>query len=167
MSEQSVYLALNGKEARDLLKIHLNKKIDSTPLLSVGNSFHKLIMVGAIELTSYPADFEFPDIEFEILLESPISDEETGFKIDKNFKKIEDITNYREKLIQKLSELDEILEKAAPQEIIEVNINGVVPDEARLSAGLPVPVLKTVSDTGRKAEVESTTPRKLVNVGGR
>lgn len=151
----SEYLAINGKEARDIIKINFSKKVDETPMLKIGNTFHRLQVAYSAQITAFPNEVEVPDIDYIDLLETP---EVANGEFNEHFKKIEDLSEYRTKLLAKLEELDSILDKAMPEVIIDEVIGGdVPPDEVRINHELPVPQLKKVGTDGmghdRKAEV--------------
>lgn len=152
MADTLSYNAINGKELRDIIKINFGKKVDSTPMLKIGNSFHKVQIAYSAQITAFPNEVEIPDIEYVEIFSSPAV---VNGKLDSHFAKIDEVFEYRIKLLAKLEELDSILDKAMPEENIDETVGGdKPPDEVRIEHGLPVPVTKIVNkETGRKAEV--------------
>lgn len=151
----SEYLAINGRELKDVIKINFGKKVDETPMLKVGNTFHRVQVAYSAQITAFPNEVEIPDIEYIDLIETQ---EAANGDFSGHFKKLEDLAAYRIKIIAKLEELDSILDKTMPEVIIDEVIGGdIPPDEIRINHELPVPQLKKVGTDGmghdRKAEV--------------
>ena len=158
----SEYLAINGKEARDIIKINFGKKVDELPMLKIGNTFHRLQVVYSAQITAFPNEVEIPDIEYIDLLETP---EVSDGKFNEHFKKLEDISEYRNKLMAKLEEIDSVLNKAMPEVIIDEVIGGdIPPDEIRINHELPVPQLKKVGsdESGHDRKAEVSVPAKSI-----
>lgn len=160
----SEYLAINGKELRDIIKINFSKKVDETPMLKIGNTFHRVQIAYSAQITAFPNEVKIPDIEYIDLIETPeVHKGEFNF----HFQKLEDLATYRTRLLAKLEEIDSVLDKAMPEVIIDEVIGGdVPPDEIRINHELPVPQLKKVGTDGmghdRKAEVSEAVSRSFV-----
>src|SRR5216117_1111433 len=78
----SEYLALTGKEIREVMKRRTCEEIDKIPLLKASNSFHKAQMDFGFTIKAYPADVPVPEGEFSIVLkEGSLSKEELNGKV--------------------------------------------------------------------------------------
>lgn len=145
MEGQPTYAAINGKEARQILKHDANEKIDKIPLFKEGAAFHRIHIIYTMVCTCYPADCPVPTLDFEIARSAKGFDEQKDFVEKKD--KITTLEAKRKELEDGIIRIDQILSVIRP--IIEIGGNlsaGDIPDELRIAHNLPVPRIITSTD---------------------
>lgn len=136
---QPTYEAINGLEAKEILKRNICNKIDKIPLLNGGNAFHKLRMIYSVIFSAFPSDCPVPeDQELELLLKAPEFDSQVDYlKLDGAIKKLE---AKRTSLEEGLEKIKTLLQKLNPTIEITEDLNaGNTPDVLRIAHDLPVP----------------------------
>lgn len=154
----SLYSPLNGEEIRTIIKNRIIKEVDNLPYLKRGNSFHRAKVQFAFVMQAYPADVPIPDereIEFNIDAPSLQGLEEAINKVEKAEDSIEKV-NELQLLVEKANELLNNAREALPYLVreheIQAEIDGAVPDKARIEGNLPVTVEKM--ERGRRIETQ-------------
>lgn len=161
MSYETTLTHINGGEAKQLMRKsastqlkraeqELHNRIDKIKYLSQGSAFPRIKIEYAVVVTAYPSDIPVPEAEFMFVLNSP---EITKPEMQESLGKIEVLESKRGRLVKQLEDLDKILDVIRPtfshEEVLDA---GNVPDELRISQGLPIPVIQT-SEGGRRSEV--------------
>lgn len=140
-----VYHAINGKEARQLLKHDANEKIDKIALFKEGAAFHRIHMTYAMIATCFPKDCPVPTLDYEVARSAKGFDEQKDYVEQKE--KITILETKREELQKGIDRIDQILSVIRPVIEIEGDLNaGDIPDELRLEHGLAVPRIITTID---------------------
>jgi len=162
MQGQPIYEAVNGKEARQILKHDVNEKIDKIYLFKEGHAFHRIHIMFSMVCTCYPADCPVPTMEYEIARSAKGFDEQKDYIEQKE--KIEILEKKRAELLLGLERIDQILSVIRPVVEIEGDLQaGDTPDVLRIAHGLPVPRMVRSSDvdgittsTEKYIQIEST-----------
>lgn len=140
MSIETTLTPINGKEAKDLIKLQISKILEQTPGLDFATSYHKLEIKGEIKLSAYPADTPVPKIELNFSLDAPLLGTE---EIQNDLERIMILEAKREELLGLLVKLNETLDKVNPQTESTFELDaGSEPDNLRIQEGLPIPIVR-------------------------
>lgn len=152
-NSQPVYEAINGLEAKEILKKNVCDKIDKIPLLNGGNAFHQLRMIYSIVFSAFPADCPVPDDqELELVLKAPdFNENEAYIKQAGAIKKLEEKKN---KFYEDVDKIDKILETLNPQQEETVELDaGDIPDNLRVEHDLKLPRIE------KRTSIDGSTHR--------
>ena len=155
MAEQnleSTYTPLNGAELLRAIKRNQGAKLDAVPGFKMGLAYHRAKVEYALIVTAHPSDCPVPQAEFSYIINAP--DLESRADLAEHFGKIEVLEAKRERMIEAIELIDQILSVARPIMELHGTINaGDNPDAVRRAEGLPVPMVQTSSLTKRRSEV--------------
>jgi len=164
----TLYNAINGQEAKDIIKINLAEIVDKhIPLLKRGNTFHLFRARLRLDVWAVPEDVPTPkDVEF------------TFEKISHNFNQISpglsesSVENLRleffrkrdnlDALLKLKEEIDTYLEQYMPTLVSTerfIDDKGV-PDNIRIKHGLPLHELELDKNLKRRAEMPVSYPNE-------
>jgi hypothetical protein len=149
---------INGKEAKEIIAININKILASTPGLDLATSYHKLSIDIDIKLLAYPADTPTPKVKrvFE-LLPNP-EDKKAKAALDY----IQKLTAFRDEVIEQLELINKELDVLNPVIVAHIPLEaGETPDALRISEGLPIPTIDKVG--GRVVETYVPIDRTKTN----
>lgn len=161
MQYETTLTHINGLETKNILKKsastqfkraenELHIRIDKVKYLAQGSAFPKIKIEYAVVITCYPSDVPVPEAEFMFVLNSPEVDKA---EMQENFGKIAVLEEKRARLLEQIEKIDGILDLVRPSFSYEETLEaGNIPDELRISQGLPIPVVQT-SEAGRRSEV--------------
>lgn len=142
---QPSYHAINGREAKQILKHDINDKIEKIHLFKEGSAFHRLHIMYSLVATCYPSDCPVPTLEYEVARSAKGFDEQKDF-IDQK-EKVEILRAKKLELEKGIERIDQILSVIRPTIEIEESLNaGNTPDKLRIEHGLPVPRVVTSTD---------------------
>lgn len=163
----TLYNAINGQEAKNILKINLAEIIDKhIPLLKRGNTFHLFRARLRLDVWAVPEDVPVPK-DFEYTFENishKFSDISNGLSEDAVSRLRSDFFRRKDNLdalLELKEEIDTYLKRYFPTLISTerfIDDKGT-PDSIRISHGLPLHELELDKNLQRRAEMPVSYPR--------
>ena len=170
MPIQTTGTPLNGQEVFNLLLKNFRQFLESVPGLEMGRSYRQVSLKLKFESSCFPFDeyTKSPKFEFDFDVNSTEAKSVEGEAWLEEIKRLETV---RTELTDKLTALNNFLDKVNPVATTELEMSTVIngedkPDILRIEQGLPIPVVERVG--GRSVEVyKDVTKTPGFNFGGK
>lgn len=150
---ESLYNAINGQEARDIINRNLNQYINTRLGLKRGNTYHGFQVYLYLKVRAIPADVPVPEGEFDFNFLSNSLNEADLADLRSKFTRY--LSN-QSALVELRNEIDSHLTKHFPELGVyeETLADNNIPDNLRVKNDIPLHILEVDKNTNRTSEIQ-------------